>query len=33
MLGNPERAMQLMNNLFDEGIQIAIDDFGTGYPP
>lgn len=31
MLDNPERAVLLMDHLFNEGIQLAIDDFGTGY--
>lgn len=31
MLDNPERAVLLMDRLFNEGIQLAIDDFGTGY--
>ncbi|WP_094589780.1 EAL domain-containing protein [Vulcanococcus limneticus] len=30
-LDNPERAVLLMDRLFNEGIQLAIDDFGTGY--
>ena len=30
-LANPERAVLLMDHLFNEGIQLAIDDFGTGY--
>lgn len=30
-LGNPERAILLMDRLYGAGIQLAIDDFGTGY--
>ena len=28
---NPKKAIEIMNNLYAEGIRMSIDDFGTGY--
>jgi diguanylate cyclase (GGDEF)-like protein/PAS domain S-box-containing protein len=28
---NPEKAIQIMNDLHDRGVRMSIDDFGTGY--
>lgn len=31
MLGDPDKALQIMNSLAEMGLQLALDDFGTGY--
>ncbi|MFD2231448.1 EAL domain-containing protein [Alkalimarinus sediminis] len=31
MMDNPEKALSVLNDLSDLGIQLSIDDFGTGY--
>ncbi|MBL0938278.1 MAG: EAL domain-containing protein [Gemmatimonadaceae bacterium] len=31
LMRNPHRALQLLNEIRETGVQIAIDDFGTGY--
>ncbi|MDD5156898.1 EAL domain-containing protein [Sulfurimonas sp.] len=28
---NPQMAISIMNNLYEQGIRMSIDDFGTGY--
>jgi diguanylate cyclase (GGDEF)-like protein/PAS domain S-box-containing protein len=31
MIGNPEMAVRVLNEISDMGVRIALDDFGTGY--